>query len=148
MPVAGEWRALSYAPGLEHGSEWAHHSLAQPRENAMERKKLREAVPAGNAMRASSDFQRKEMAMKYIEQILDAIEIEGREPEEWEAHELASAIGCILMERYFLSLNYTLKALVSPQGRGDRIHDAPERATMRELRYALACVGSMPARNR
>jgi hypothetical protein len=114
----------------------------------MNRGNLLGAAPTSEALHTGPDHRRKSICEDYIGVVLDAIEADRREPDEWEAHELASALGAIVSRWYFLSVNCTMKALVPPEQRGETYSTPQERHTLRDLRDALRYVSGMSALNR
>jgi hypothetical protein len=46
-----------------------------------------------DAFRRAAAYEKKQMVEAFIGSILNAIERDGREPDEWEAHDIAAAIG-------------------------------------------------------
>src|SRR4051812_15542074 len=106
----------------------------------MDRDALLASLPANAAFNGMFPFQRKQIAENFIESILDAIATENREPDAWEAHDIAAAIGYVAASWYSAALACAGRALVPVEERALEIPLA-DPAPARHLRDALAYVG-------
>ena len=89
---------------------------------------------------ALSATEKKREAEDAIEKILALFEEEKREPDDWEASDLLSAMGAIMGRMYALSLNLTSRAMAPPEereGKWDREDTTP---TTKSLRDTLAFI--------
>lgn len=114
----------------------------------MDRDQLLRTLPNAQAFHAAQSWKRKEIVETFVSSILDAIEDEHREPDDWEAHDIASATGFIAAGMYYAALACAERALVPPEQRSPiPAMNSEDPPAMRHLREALAYVGGMPARN-
>ena len=107
------------------------------------------AVLSNNArFNSKFPYERKAIAEHFVELILDAIASEGREPDEWEAHNIAAAIGYIAGSMYNAALVVGERALTPAEERSPvpakHLADPP---AGRHLRDALAKVEEIPAQS-
>lgn len=105
------------------------------------------ALPSDEAFNAMFPHQRKSIVEDFVGAILDAIPDDGRDPDNWEAHDIAAAIGFIASGWYNAALTAAERALVPPHERAPAeppfLEPAP---TVRALRDGLDYVRGMPAR--
>ena len=114
----------------------------------MNRGALLAALPTGAAFNAMYPYHRKNVAEMFIGSILDAISSEDREPDNWEAQDIAAAIGYVAVGWNHAALASGQHALTPPE---ERAPDPPNLGgdvpAARHLRDALDYVRGMPARN-
>lgn len=93
------------------------------------------------------NYARKEAVEAFIGRILDAIEQEDREPDDWEAHDIAAALGYVVGHMHYAAINVALRALTEPENRAPmNLPMENPAATGTQLRDALEYVSGMPAR--
>ena len=107
------------------------------------REEMRHTVPGGQ-----EPYRLKAYAETWIQRILDAIDAEHRAPDDWETHQLRSALGSILMHQHVAAANCAQLAMAPPSERAEDLRSTTDMAVpMRDFRDALAYVAGMPARN-
>ncbi len=114
----------------------------------MNGRQLLNAAPTVKALLEGPDHRRKSMAEEYIGVVLDAIEADDRDPDEWEARELASALGALVSRWYFLSVNCAMRSLKPAEERAEDYGKSAERHALQHLREALQWVSGMADLNR
>jgi AcrR family transcriptional regulator len=108
---------------------------------------LLQALPDNAAFNAMFPYRRKELAESFVEAILDAIQADGREPDDWETADLAAAIGFIACHWHNAALAAAERALTPPAQRSPIARMKPAGSSpMRHLRNGLEYVRGMPAR--
>jgi hypothetical protein len=113
---------------------------------SMDREALLETLPNTAAFNAMAPYQRKTITEDFIEAILDAIDAEEREPDDWETGDVAAAIGLIACRWYNAGLAAAERALTPPHQRSPLAAIAPAGGhAMQRLRDGLAHVRGMPA---
>jgi hypothetical protein len=106
-------------------------------------------LPDDEAFNAMEPFQRKEVVENLVRSILTAVMAQAREPDEWEALEIADALGLLLVGWNHAALSAAVKATVpvgdrtANQNNWSRNEGTPREA---ELRRALDYVAGYPAR--
>lgn len=83
----------------------------------MDRDELRTALPQSEAFFAMQAYEKKDCVLDYVESILDAIEADGREADEWESFNLSAAVGMCMARWYHAALFVADRGLVPPQQR-------------------------------
>lgn len=113
----------------------------------MERETILQAVPSGHELHIAPPYQRKNAAEDLVRAILDALDIEDREPDQWEAENLALAIGYIASRWYFASIAASEKALAPSEERAnpEDWKRTDETATKQGLRDGVEFVAGMLA---
>jgi hypothetical protein len=112
----------------------------------MDREALLETLPDNAAFNAMPPYQRKSITEDFVEAILDAIDADEREPDDWETGDLAAAIGLIACRWYNAGLAAAERALTPPDQRSPLAAIAPAAEhAMQRLRDGLAHVRGMPA---
>lgn len=113
----------------------------------MDRERLLRALPTAADFNDAPKWQQKETAENFIESILEAIADEYREPDDWEAHDIAAGLGFVMAGMYRAALAYADRALTPPGQRAPLAVKEHEPPTARQLRDALDYIRGMPARN-
>lgn len=115
----------------------------------MDRDAILRTLPSDDELRAAPPYRRKEAAENLVRSVLDALDVDRREPDQWEADHLAQALGSIVSRFYVASIVATEKALAPSEERAD-----PEAwgrtdvtLTKQALRDGLDYVAGMPAPN-
>lgn len=111
----------------------------------MDRNQLVAALPRPAEWNKKQSYERKAIAEDFIGAILDAIEAENREPDDWESHDIAAAIGYVAAHWYNAALNIAERSLTPPEDRG-ALWQVQEQTTVHQFREALDFVRGMPAR--
>lgn len=83
----------------------------------MDRDELRAALPQSEAFFAMQRYEKKNCVLDYIESILDSIQADGREPDEWESFNFSAAVGMCMARWYHAALSVADRGLVPPQQR-------------------------------
>jgi hypothetical protein len=82
---------------------------------------------------------------RFIQAVLGAIEADGREPDAWEARDLAHALGYVLCRWYHAALVCANRALTAVDRRPPIAPHRPDTAsTGASLQRALDYVSAMP----
>lgn len=81
--------------------------------------------------------------------ILAELDGENRDPDRWEAENLAAAIGFLLSDWYYAGITIAIKALAPPNERAEpeKWIRTDETITTRALEDALEYAARKPARN-
>lgn len=112
----------------------------------MDRERIRAAMPA--EPEGGSPMQLKQQAEAFVTAVLRELEAEGREPDAWEALDLAYALTLIEGGMPLAAIHYGRRAITPVAERGDdlwtRIDDFPSAV---QLTGWLAQVKEMPARS-
>ena len=111
----------------------------------MDRQKLVGNAPTPDELHSVPDSHRKELAEKYVAAVLDTLERDHREPDAWEAMYLNLAIGDIIMRKYVLAVDKTVRALTSPNERAESLRQPAQKRSLKELRDYLQYVEGMAA---
>jgi hypothetical protein len=113
----------------------------------MDRDTLLRTLPDNAAFNAMFPYRRKELIERFVGAILDAIEADDREPDDWETADLAAAIGFIACHWHNAALVAAERALTPPEQRSPLSRVTPAGSSpMRHLRDGLDHVRGMPAR--
>jgi hypothetical protein len=113
----------------------------------MDRDALIQALPDNAGFNAMFPYRRKELTESVVVAILDAIEADGREPDDWEAADLAAAIGFIACHWYNAALAAAERALTPRERRSPLARMTPSGSSpIRHLRDGLEYVRGMSAR--
>lgn len=112
----------------------------------MNRNALLSAAPPEAEMRAATPEGLRRMAQEYIALVLNAIESEGRQPDEWESHQLGTAVAAVAYSRNWLSINCTMLACADPKQRAPAPPGRAQMFTIQQLRDDLKIISGMPAR--
>jgi hypothetical protein len=80
------------------------------------------------------------MIAMYVEAIMDSIEHEGREPDDWEAKHLVYAIHALVTEKYYGAITFSELALTDPTARPRRPTPTGQPVCLDDLRVAMAGV--------
>lgn len=106
---------------------------------------LRATLPDGDEFQRYEPQLKKECVERFIERILGAIEADGREPDGWEARDLAHALGYMLCRWYHAALVCANRALTPVDQRAPvAFHRSDTSPTAAQLRRALDYVSAMP----
>jgi hypothetical protein len=106
---------------------------------------LRATLPHGDEFRRYDPQQKKECVERFIQAILGAIEADDREPDGWEARNLAQALGYMLCRWYHAALVCANRALTPLDQRAPVTLHRPDTApTAAPLQRALDYVSAMP----
>ena len=115
----------------------------------MDREALLDSLPDKVQFAKLNSAGRQASIEQAIVRILDAIESERREPSDWEAYQLAHAIGSTVVGWYYLAITCVINALADPKDvsenllpLGDDVH-----RTVAALRKAMWYLAGVPARN-
>ena len=111
----------------------------------MHREQLLSEAPTSEELLSGPPYRRKELAQKYVAAVLDAIEGDSRGPDTWEAMYLSLALGNIVMRRYVLSINATMRALTPPEERAEIHSEAAQKLSHGDLRHFLRYVAGIAA---
>jgi hypothetical protein len=112
----------------------------------MDRDALVATLPDNAVFSAMSPYQRKTTVEDFVEAVLEAIEVDGREPDDWETGDLAAALGFIGCHWYHAGLAAAERALTPPEQRSPLAVILPAGALpMLHLRKGLASVRLIPA---
>jgi hypothetical protein len=97
---------------------------------------------------AMTALEKKATAEEVIEEIINYIDSEDRNPTEWERESLSSALGCILLGTYIAARNEALFCLLNKDQVAGPEHwwDESEDVTIQDLRDGLACARGAPPR--
>lgn len=108
--------------------------------------KIRATIPASVDFLAIDAARRKEYFEAFMQAALAELDVEGREPDAWEAGDLAYAIGLAFCGMYSAAVEYANRAITPTDQRapGDfaRTVQSP---THSQLTHALAELRSTPA---
>lgn len=115
----------------------------------MNRYEVLSTLPGEDEFRAAPNYQKKEIVEQLISAVLDQLDGEGREPDRWEAEQIAAAIGYLLSDWYFAAFTAAVKALARSSERAEsetwtRIDDT---VTTCAFRDALEYTARKPAKN-
>lgn len=115
----------------------------------MGRDAILHTIPPEEQLRTAPPYRHKEAAENLIGAVLDALDADRREPDQWEAELLVYAIGCITSRWYFASITSAAKALTPSEERDDSTtwERNDQTPTKRALRDALDYIAGMPAPN-
>jgi hypothetical protein len=106
---------------------------------------LRARLPAGDEFLRYSPQEKKECVERFIQVILEAIDADGRQPDGWEARDLAHALGYMLCHWYHAALVCASRALTPLNQRSPiAFHRSETAPTASQLRRALDYVSGMP----
>lgn len=114
----------------------------------MDREDILRSSPNNDEFGAAPNHRKKEIVEQIVSDTLDALDKETREPDPWEAQDIASALGLLLLDWYSAASAAAIKALTPSSERADpaswtRVDGTP---TTQELRDALEYVKGKPAR--
>ena len=106
---------------------------------------LRATLPAGDEFLRYSPQEKKECVERFIREILEAIDADGRQPDGWESRDLAHALGYVLCHWYHAALVCANHAL-TPVGQRTPValHRSDTAPTAKQLQRALDYVSGMP----
>lgn len=112
----------------------------------MDRDLLRNALPSSEQFAGYAPLNKKACAEDFVASILDAIAADGLAPDDWEARDLAAALGMIACRWYHAAIGYADRAM-TPPGRRSPIQpvNAGAAPTAADLRNALEYVRGIPA---
>lgn|GEM_PF-6056187 len=115
----------------------------------MDREQVLKALPSDDEFRAAPNHGKKEFTERFIRAALDQLDIEDREPDRWEADNLASALGHLLTDWYLAAITATEKALTPTNERADPDSWArsDDTVTKRALRDGLEYLAGKAAKN-
>jgi hypothetical protein len=116
----------------------------------MDRDAILRAVRALNGFNELTRALQKQAAEEFIAAILDAIAREHRQPDEWEAYDLASALGYIACGMYHAGVALGGRSLIPPDRRAppeEQPQRSGQQATLQDLRRAHDHVALIPLRN-
>lgn len=115
----------------------------------MNRNEVLGAQPSDEEFHAAPNYRKKEIVENLIGAILDQLAGEPREPDRWEAEQLAAALGYLLSDWYSAAATVAVKALVPPNERAtpEAWARADDAVTTLALRRALEYATGKPARN-
>jgi len=112
----------------------------------MDRQSLLGAAP--HDLLEMSAPQQHAAVLGFIEAILDAIECDGREPDEWEGPDLAAALGYVLVGWNRTGMALAVRSITEANQRGERADvlqgEAP--MTLRVLRDRLGTLRQIGSR--
>ena len=80
-----------------------------------------------------------------IANVIDAIEAQYREPDEWESTSLMAAIGCVMGDLFPAAGLLAERALIPPELRAGEWPRTPATATVQQLSNALLRAAGCPA---
>jgi hypothetical protein len=110
----------------------------------MNPKKLIGTLPPPANFKGESNAFRQQAAENFISAILVEIALEKREPDAWEAHDIAAAIGFLAAGQYYASIACATRALTMPEDRSRLPLDLTEPMTIWHLRAALDHAAALP----
>ena len=114
----------------------------------MDRDALIRALPTQKQLQNGGEVGRKQAAEDFIRAILADIADERREPDDWEAQDIAAAIGFLAARMYYASLAYAERALTPPEGRAPiALKNPQDPPSSAQLSKALDHVSMLPAKN-
>ena len=113
----------------------------------MNRERLADEAPSWLAMETFAAHAKSVMLVRWIESILDAIEQDHGEPDNWEALYLTYAVGALVESQYVAALKFTGMSLADPAKHpGPRLPtDGPGPVSLTELRAAVALIKAGPS---
>lgn len=88
--------------------------------------------------------ERRIAAQNSIEDFLNSIAQQNREPDAWEARDILASMGAILGNMHHLSRSYIERASVPPAGRAEQWPRNEETPTIEALRRTLEVVKGYP----
>ena len=108
----------------------------------MNRTLLAAAAPKWIAIEALSAQTKLRMLAMFVEAIMDAIELDGREPDTWEAMYLVYAIHALVGGMYYGALTFAELALTEPEAHRPPclLPSGPRPVTLADLREAIELV--------
>lgn len=115
----------------------------------MDRDAILDTLPTDDELRAAPPYRLKEAAENLVRSMLDALDVDRREPDQWEADHLAQALGYIVSRFYRASIVATEVALAPSEERAnpESWERTDQTLTKRALRDGLDYVAGMPAPN-
>lgn len=113
----------------------------------MDRDAILQTLPSDDELRAAPPYAKKDAAETLVRAVLDALDADKREPDQWESDHLAQALGLILAKFYTASIVATEKALAPTEERADphSWERTDQTLTKRALREALDIITVIPA---
>jgi hypothetical protein len=138
-------------PFGENARRYRYGILSQiAREKVVDREEIVRVVPTLNRFNDLGRALQKQAAEDFIAAILDAIARERRQPDEWEAYDLASALGYIACGMYHAGVALADRSLTPPDRRAppeEQPQRAGQQATLQDLQRAHHHVALIPLRN-
>lgn len=110
----------------------------------MDREALTDGIPSGTDWVSLPVAGRKKAAEELIHRILEALASERREPDAWEASDLALAIGLAVSGKYAAAVAYADRAMTPEEERGGGPFTINELPTLRHLEHGLAELQGLP----
>jgi hypothetical protein len=114
----------------------------------MDQQKVLDLIPDDSLLFTMTALEKKAIAEDVIEEIINQIESEDRNPTEWERETLSSAFGFILLETYIAARNEALFYYLNKDqvARPEHWWHESENITIQDLRDGLAYVRGAPPR--
>lgn len=109
----------------------------------MDRDAVLDGCPTDAAWNALHPTKRHRWAVTLIGRTLDELEKEGREPDNWEANDLAYAIAACAGGLYSLACTAVARALTPPEGRAEGYVKLEPGLDLRALRIGLGNVAAV-----
>ena len=106
----------------------------------MDRAALRGTAAAVWNFASAPPYTKKTLVEQQIDDILNAMEADGREPDAWEAQMLCTALGYITTTFYLAAAGYVDKALTEEDQRVEAGPPDTKAPTIRQLRKGLEYV--------
>lgn len=115
----------------------------------MDRDEILHTLPGDDEFRAAPNYGKKQIVENLIRAILAGLDGERRDPDRWEAENLAAAIGFLLSDWYHAGITAAIKALAPPNERAgpEKWIRTDETITTRALRDGLDFAAGKPAKN-
>lgn len=114
----------------------------------MNESKTLNLIPNDRTLYSMTSLEKKAIAENAIEEVINQIELENRNPTEWESEALSSAFGFILLGTYIAAKNEAMFCYLNKDevARPEHWWHESESITVQDLRDGLAYVRGVPPR--